>query len=330
MIRRLSRTNALPEKSMHEALRTAAKLHKSDSLGYPTVRFCPNEDTPSDVRAQYLREPQTFSISNREDILGWTRQASNATVLKMTQNLGVQALVLFERERAEAYSCMRSLAINRTGGEFEWLQKKLAAMPWSEKQLDTMVALMPTNVGNVWIEKLPLLDTLLNEMERYRRPPVEPRWVDALLETCALSDLALPFNNATMHKASLAKNWQRIMESSAAVQEWGIEQAVAGAKGWHARGPKQQDCLDLAMLFDGATMRVQTQAHSNIASLWQERAPIVLPWVSMLGTTPEEGQRAVDIYQQLDPDLLTFARIAVAMAGPSMDTFDNISELLCP
>ena len=110
VIRRLSRTQRLPEKTMHDALRRASNLYRDDSPMHKMVTFRPNKDTPPDLRADYLRNPYAFGMNSREDILAWSRQASNATLLKMEMYTGISALVLFERERPEATELLRRLA----------------------------------------------------------------------------------------------------------------------------------------------------------------------------------------------------------------------------
>ena len=322
---------------MHDALRMGAKLYKDAAPLYRTVRFVPNKDTPPDVRAEYLRAPYVFGISNRDDILGWTRHASNATVLKMGNHTGVQALILFERERPEAFNHMHMLVLNRTVGEFSWLQDKLATMQWSEKQLDIMGSFVATHVADIWRDKPNLLNAFVEAAERYGRPLVDGKWLNERLENYPLGNLMQPFGNATVHKASLAESWRRVAGVNIAVSAGGLKtdstiyaQAVDAANGWHARGVTKKDCLDLAQMFDAGMARLQAEGYTAPGVQWREHSPSLLPWLSMLGPTPEEGQRAVEIYQQLDPDLLTFLTIATAVCGPQMDTIDNASELLCP
>lgn len=329
VIRRLSRTNRLPAKTMHDALRDAAKRYKDESPRYRTVRFCPNLDTPADVRAEYLRDPDTFGIACKDDLLGWTRHASNATVLKMTRNAGVQALILFERERPEAYPRMNVLADNRTRG-FSWFQDKVGAMQWSEKQLDVMVAFTQAQSSNIWAGKPALLGTLLGQLEKHGRPPVEPLWFNERLENYSLLELIQPFDNATLHKAALAQCCARLMRPNSDSQVSQLESAAGAAHAWHARKPTHQDCLDLANRLDLALAGLRKEGSTGPDIKWRERSPMVLPWISMLGATPEDGQQAINLYQQLDPELLTFTTLAFALSGPKLDTIDNASELLCP
>ena len=185
------------------------------------VTFRPNNDTPPDLRGEYLRAPHAFGMNSREDRLAWFRQASKATLLKMEEFLG-------------------------------------------------------------------------------------------------------PVESVNMHKDTLVKMWKRLV--LARVQEWHVDEAKFAAVFWHLSAPSRQQCLDLAAMLEDT----YAAESASFERLWQHKNSIFLPWVSMMGTNPEEGQRALDMYQLLDPGLLTFTTIASALASPQLDTIDNVSELLCP
>ena len=223
VIRRLSRTQRLPEETMHDALRRASKLYQADSPMHKMVTFRPNNDTPPDLRAAYLRDPHAFGMNSREDRLAWFRQASKATLLKMDELLG-------------------------------------------------------------------------------------------------------PVESVNMHKATLVKMWKRLVLADPRVQEWHVDEAKFAAVCWHLSAPSRQQCLDLAAMLEGT----YAAESASFERLWQYKNPIFLPWVSMMGTNPEEGQRALDMYQLLDPGLLTFTTIANALSSPQLYTIDNVSELLFP
>jgi hypothetical protein len=330
VIRRLSRTKGLSEKTMHDALRMGIKLHRAASPMHNTGVFRPNKDTPPDVRAEYLQAPHAFGLDSREDILAWSRQASNATILKMTTHSGIAALVLFERERPEAATHLRLMYENGKQDEFAWLQHKLATMPWSRKQLDTMLDVTKSNASRNWMKTPQLLDAFCGEMESHQRV-VNHNWLSECLAQYSVEKLMQPFENTTMQKTSLVEYWRRLIQATDHFQEQAFQQTQAAAISWHARSPSQQDCLELARMLDSASLSLQTQCYSEPATAWQERWPVVLPWVFMLGRTSEEGQRAVETYQQFDPALLNFTIIAVSLSVPAMvDTIDNAPELLCP
>ena len=315
---------------MHEALRTAAKLYRAQGPMHKLATFRPNGDTPSDLRAEYLRTPHEFGLHARDDILGWSRQASNATLLKTDTYPAIAALVLFERERPEAVRYIRALASDRTPGEFSWLQEQLSLMHWTPKQLNTMMEFTSSTSVNVVADKPPLLNTFMNAMDRHGRASLDPNWLSERLFSYSLIELIEPFENMTMHKAALALSWERLIRSTALAsgsQETGSQQAAAD---WHCRGPTRNDCLDLARMLDVACVRLAEQGETGVENKWRERSAIVLPWVSMMGSTLREGQRALDIYQTMDPGLLTFSTIASAVDSPELDAIDNVSELLCP
>ena len=326
VIRRLSRTQRLPTQTMHDALRRASKLHQADSPMHKMVTFRPNNDTPPDLRAEYLRNPHAFGINSREDILAWSRQASNATLLKMEMYTGISALVLFERERPEATALLQRLADKRIVVEFRWVQEKLASMPLSQKQLIILDVFTEIGAANIWVGNIALLANFVAQSENYATVEINQIWLDIQLDSCGLIELLGPFESVNMHKATLTASWQRLVLADAHVQESHADDAQRAAVSWHQRAPSRQDCLDLAAMLEGT----YAAESASFELLWQHRNPIFLPWISMMGTNAEEGQLALDMYQQFDPGLLTFTTIANALANPQLDTIDNVSELLCP
>lgn len=326
MIRRLSRTQRLPEKTMHNALRKAAQLYRADLPMHKMVTFRPNNDTPSDLRADYLRIPHAFGMNSRDDILAWSRQASNATLLKMETYTGISALVLFERERPEATALLKKLAEKRILVEFRWVQEKLASMPLSQKQLSILNVFTEMNAANIWVGNIALLANFVAQTRRSSKAEVNTTWFEGHLDSCGLIELLGPFESVNMHKATLTASWQRLVLADSHVQESHADDAQRAAVSWHQRAPSRQDCLDLAAMLEGT----YAAESASFERLWQHRNPIFLPWISMMGTNSEEGQLALDMYQQFDPGLLTFTTIANTLANPQLDTIDNVSELLCP
>ena len=328
VIRRLSRTKGLPEKTMHEALRTAAKLYKSQIRIYKMVAFRPNKDTPPDLRAEYLRTPYAFGFNAQDDLLGWARQASNATLLKMETFTEVATLVLFERNRQEVIPHIRRLAETKAFGDFGWLQDRLSLFPWNEKQLEIMATCSDSSALNIWANKFVLLDHFVVQAERHNIDVGDKKWLDTLLDRYNFSTLLSPCQSVRVQKAALAQGFRHFFRCNKQVQESSLEAVWTALNVWHARKPTETDCLDLANMLDEKILEIATK--STITPDWEERLAVIVPWLSMVCPTMEQSQKALTLYGTVDPALLTFSTISNAMADSTMDDIDNASELLCP
>lgn len=336
VIRRLSRTQHLPQATMHDLLRTAAKqFSQSSSYSHASKPFCSNKDTPSDLRAEYLATPYVYGLNTYKEKLSWMREVSHGTLMK-TQHHVVATHVLFERDRPEAKERFRKMLKQADSHDLAAFKRGISSQKWSSSQLDLMQALVNDPDLNIWYNDLYFLDHYAQQALSYGEGPTQ-EWLAGKLSSVRMIDTMHLFKSIVVQHACLVQlfaNSARLFsyrdpaENTTDMQQ-SCYKDFQPLAAWHAHQPTPDRCLHLSQCLDAEYQKRSLQ-DKQMEFDWTHRDPWILGWVALLGSTPEKSQEALDLYHSVDASLLSFSTIAQGLYAPKMENINNMSDLLCP
>lgn len=336
VIRRLSRTQHLPQATMHDLLRTAAKqFSQSSRYSHASTPFCSNKDTPSDLRAEYLATPYVYGLKTYKEKLAWMREVAHGTLMK-TQHHVVATHVLFERDRPEAKERFRKMLKQTDSHDLAAFKRGIISQKWSSGQLDLMQALVNDPNLNIWYNDLDFLDHYAEQALSYCEGPTQ-EWFANKVSSFRMNDTLRSFKSIEMQHACLVQ----LFVGSAALFSYrdpaedtiAMQQSCYGEfkplDTWYSHQPTPERCLYLAQCLDTEYQK-RLPKDTQIELDWVRRDPWMLGWVALLGATPEKSQEALDLYHSVDASLLSFSTIAQGLYAPKIENINNMSDLLCP